>query len=93
MNCFFATSNSGKLREAQNFFPTQKIFGCQDLKINWPCPKENSDYFLMNGLEKLFLFSKILEENNSWLQKNSIQTLFVDDSGLCVPSFNFEPGV
>ena len=52
-------------------------------------PIENADIFIANGAIKLFSTLQFIIKNS----KSNINKIMVDDSGLCVPDLNFEPGV
>jgi inosine/xanthosine triphosphate pyrophosphatase family protein len=99
MSIFVCTSNKGKLLEFETHFKEQQIIGISDLErisnTEYQEPSENSDCFLSNGFSKLFSAIEFVvashDENPKIL--SNINQIIVDDSGLCVPALQFEPGV
>ena len=75
-----ATSNPGKLKEFKKLFNNHKLFSLQDLGIEDPI--EDGKSFLDNALIKA--------KHGSLKSK---KYTIADDSGLVVPSLNFEPGI
>jgi len=75
-----ATSNSGKLKEFKKLFNNHKLFSLPDLGIEDPI--EDGKSFLDNALIKA--------KHGSLKSK---KFTIADDSGLVVPSLNFEPGI
>lgn len=99
MSLLICTRNKGKLIEFHAHFKNEQILGISDLerisKIEYQEPSENSDCFLSNGFSKLFSainFFDVSNDENGKILSN-ISQIIVDDSGLCVPAFQFAPGV
>ena len=75
-----ATSNPGKVKEFKKLFDNHKLFSLVDLGIEDPI--EDGSSFLENAFIKA--------KNGSMKSK---KYTIADDSGLVVPSLNFEPGI
>ncbi len=75
-----ATSNPGKVNEFKKLFDSHKLYSLSDLEIEDPIEDGNS--FLENALIKA----------KHGAMKSGKYTI-ADDSGLVVPSLNFEPGI
>lgn len=75
-----ATSNPGKLKEFKKLFNNHKLFSFRDLGIEDPI--EDGKSFLDNALIKA--------KHGSLKSK---KYTIADDSGLVIPSLNFEPGI
>ena len=75
-----ATSNPGKVNEFKKLFDSHKLYSLSDLEIEGPIEDGNS--FLENALIKA----------KHGAMKSGKYTI-ADDSGLVVPSLNFEPGI
>lgn len=98
MNTFIYTSNHGKLLEFQQMLAGKSsVVGLKELLLisanGNKEPVENSDFFLSNAFIKAFIATKYLLKNRLNLAFSRIGNIIVDDSGLCVPALNFEPGV
>lgn len=94
------TQNSGKLTEFKALFEPQKnVVGIdsivQDSSPSAFNPNENSDSFLANAAIKILSALNLIEAqfklNPTFFSQ--IEYILSDDSGLCVPSLNFLPGV
>ena len=75
-----ATSNPGKVKEFKKLFDNHKLFSLSDLGIDDPI--EDGSSFLENAFIKA--------KHGSMKSK---KYTIADDSGLVVPSLNFEPGI
>ena len=75
-----ATSNPGKVNEFKKLFDSHKLYSLSDLEIEGPIEDGNS------FLENAFIKAK------HGAMKSGKYTI-ADDSGLVVPSLNFEPGI
>ena len=75
-----ATSNPGQVNEFKKLFDSHKLYSLSDLEIEDPIEDGNS--FLENALIKA----------KHGAMKSGKYTI-ADDSGLVVPSLNFEPGI
>lgn len=94
------TQNSGKQEEFRALFePKRKVIGLarllQRCSISSFDPKENADSFLANAAIKILSVLSLIETHfnadpNFFSQ---IKYILADDSGLCVPGFQFLPGV
>lgn len=98
MSTLIYTGNLGKLAEFKSFFSAQnQIIGLKDLnhltQLSLPEANENSDFFLANAFIKIFTALKFIYDNRDIKELNNIDSILVDDSGLCVPELNFLPGV
>lgn len=98
MSTFIYTGNNGKLAEFQKMLLNKvNVVGLKELKeitnkYNND-PIENSDYFLTNAFIKTFIAAKYIYNNKKEPVFKDIDKIIVDDSGLCVPAFDFLPGV
>lgn len=98
MTILIFTSNSGKLVEFQKMLKNEiSLVGLKELSelsSNYNIePIENSDYFLTNAFIKVFVALKYIYNNKNIQKFNEIKKIIIDDSGLCVPSLNYLPGV
>jgi inosine/xanthosine triphosphate pyrophosphatase family protein len=94
---FVPTSNAGKLREFEYAFALQGK-GCLGINaalaecgnaFDWEIPEEDRETFTGNNCQKLFPGLRVLPI----LAHCQVNSVVVDDSGLCVPRLNFQPGV
>ena len=88
----FLTSNNGKVKEFQSFFETSdyKVSSLKELDFSFEGEAlENSEYFISNGIIKFLQGAHSLKRDHP----KTFHALAVDDSGLCIPDFDFEPGV
>ncbi|MBM3382103.1 MAG: non-canonical purine NTP pyrophosphatase [Betaproteobacteria bacterium] len=94
---FVPTSNAGKLREFEHALSLQGL-GCLGINaaaqecgdaFSWKTPDEDRETFTGNNCKKLFAGLKVLPV----LGEYGVDSVVVDDSGLCVPRLNFLPGV
>lgn len=94
---FIPTGNAGKLREFSHVFALQNM-NCVGLKeagdllksdFFWSTPIEDRQTFTGNGCRKLTASFSLLNH----LIKHDVNSVLVDDSGLCVPRLNYLPGV
>lgn len=95
-----ATKNTGKLSEFKLLFKnnTVNIYGINDLEtltgVKYLEPNENSSLFLSNGFCKLISLSNYVKSTSVFKsEKDSNIKILSDDSGLCLPALNMEPGV
>jgi inosine/xanthosine triphosphate pyrophosphatase family protein len=98
MSTFIYTSNKGKLLEFQQILLGRgSIVGLkelQDIADNGNNePIENSNFFLSNAFIKTFIATKYVLKNRLNPLFSSIDSIIIDDSGLCVPALGFIPGV
>ena len=91
MTIFFCSGNKGKINEIEQAVKGKEdVLGLKDIGLtSYREPLENTDIFIANGAIKLFSALQFIVKN----PKNKINKILVDDSGLCVPDLNFEPGV
>lgn len=96
---FFCTGNKGKILEITAMLQsTEKVIGIQEIQkstqFEYDEPNEDSNLFVANGLAKLLsAYSFFKESKIEQSLDYKIEKIVVDDSGLCVPKLNFEPGV
>ncbi|MEN9529928.1 MAG: hypothetical protein RI932_1801 [Pseudomonadota bacterium] len=97
MRVFVPTSNAGKLREFEHAFSLQGM-GCLGINgatqecgknFSWQIPDEDRETFTGNNCQKLFAGLRVLPV----LAEHNVNSVVVDDSGLCIPRMNFQPGV
>ena len=98
MSTFIYTSNKGKLLEFQLMLLNEvSIIGLKELQSitenGHKDPIENSDLFLSNAFIKMFIATSYVLKNRINPLFANIDQIIIDDSGLCVPAMNFEPGV
>ena len=81
-----ASSNEGKIKEFGEILKEFKILSLKDIGFTDEI-EENGKTFEENALIKAREVSKFLKENNL------SYPVIADDSGLCVPELNGEPGI
>lgn len=81
-----ASSNKHKVKEFKEILDNVEILTLEDINFTKEI-EENGESFLDNALIKAHEVSKYLKDNNLDYD------VLADDSGLCVPSLNGEPGV
>ena len=94
---FIPTTNSGKLREFNHAFASLNIecIGNNDARyilgsaFDWNIPIEDMQTFSGNGCKKLNEALRVFPK----LFDVGVNSVLVDDSGLCVSRLNYEPGV
>ncbi len=103
MTTFVCTGNTGKIQEYFAYLGGKKaanLVGIDDMEessgLLFVEPEENYNFFLGNGFLKLasslrFVADTIARGEDS--DPEIVERIIVDDSGLCVPALNFEPGV
>ena len=80
MDILFATSNNGKFKEFKNIFSNFNLSSLKDFNIS--DAEENGTSFIENALIKA-----------KHAAKYSNFFVIADDSGIVVPTLNFEPGI
>lgn len=97
---FICTGNQGKISEFKNaLIHSRRVLGISDIEAlthaRYKELPEDADHFLPNAFSKLFSAVRLIfssyDENSGFL--SNINEILVDDSGLCVPTLGFEPGV
>lgn len=94
---FIPTTNSGKLREFNHAFASlnMECIGNNDARsilgsaFDWNIPIEDMQTFSGNGCKKLNEALRVFPK----LSDVGVNSVLVDDSGLCVSRLNYEPGV
>ncbi|MCA2962137.1 MAG: hypothetical protein IOD12_17940 [Silvanigrellales bacterium] len=98
---FVCTGNAGKLAEFRACFGTDvEVVGIRDLEaragVAYVEPAEDADDFLLNAWTKVVAATGFVETCAKTLGVSTAalaHAVLVDDSGLCVPSLGFAPGV
>ncbi len=101
MTTFVCTGNAGKVQEYFAYLggskrsPLVGIDGLEeDTGLAFVEPEENYNTFLGNAFLKLATSVRYVADTVArGASPDDIQRVLVDDSGLCVPALNFEPGV
>lgn len=100
MTTFVCTGNAGKIREYWEFLrqvDTTPLVGIRDLEresgITFEEPEEDYNFFLGNAFLKLFSSLQFLSQTHKKIGSSNVNRIIVDDSGLCAPGLNYEPGV
>lgn len=94
---FIPTTNAGKLREFNHALSASDIecIGNKEARVllggdfDWKIPIEDRHTFCGNGCKKLIEAVRVFPK----LSVMGVNSVLVDDSGLCVSRLNFEPGV
>jgi XTP/dITP diphosphohydrolase len=94
---FLPTTNAGKIREFNHSFSllNKECIGTKEARVllgdlfDWKIPIEDRQTFSGNGCRKLAESIRFISE----LERFGVNSVLVDDSGLCVSRLNFEPGV
>jgi inosine/xanthosine triphosphate pyrophosphatase family protein len=96
---FVCTGNAGKIQEFEAYFEkNSELVGIRQLEMEsglaFTEPVEDYNFFLGNAFLKLATslryYAEIALRGG---ETCGIQRILVDDSGLCVPRLDFEPGV
>ena len=98
---FVCTGNAGKLAEFRACLDSDvEVVGIRELEaragIAYVEPAEDADDFLLNAWTKVLAARAYVESCAKALGVTApalAQAVLVDDSGLCVPSLGFSPGV
>ncbi len=94
---FLPTTNSGKLREFNHALSAlnKECIGNKEARdilgdeFDWNIPIEDRQTFCGNGCKKLIEALRVFPR----LSVVGVNSVMVDDSGLCISRLNFEPGV